>query len=82
MSSVFIIHCASTWALAGLIWTVQVSLYPLFTKVGRENFLAYHEMHMWRITWIVAPLVLVEIGTAGYLLLVDGNRNGFFLMNI
>lgn len=82
MSSIFIIHFAATWALAGLIWTVQLSLYPLFLRVGRESFPAYHAAHIRRITWIVAPLMFVELGTAVWLLVVEDNRNVFFLLSL
>ncbi len=52
-----------TWALVGLIWTVQVVHYPLFASVS-TGFRAYHEAHMQRISWIVGPLMLAELGTA------------------
>lgn len=58
-----ILHCAATWALVGLIWTVHIVHYPLFASVG-AGFRAYHEAHMQRITWVVAPLMLTELVTA------------------
>ena len=58
-----VIHAASTWALVGLIWTIHVVHYPLFASVG-TGFRAYHELHMNRITWVVGPLMLVELGSA------------------
>lgn len=61
------LHAASTWALVGLIWTIQVVHYPLFSRVGEEQFPIYEREHCRRITWIVAPMMLVELVTA-YLL--------------
>ena len=58
-----VVHAAATWALVGLIWTIHVVHYPLFAAVG-SGFRAYHESHMQRITFIVAPLMLVELATA------------------
>lgn len=55
---------ATTLPLAGLIWTIQLVHYPLFARVGAENFAAYHAEHAQRITWIVAPLMLVELAAA------------------
>lgn len=63
-----LIHAAITWALAGLIWTIQVVHYPLLTQVGREGYCAYHARHMWLITWVAGPLMLAEAGSAGLLL--------------
>ena len=57
-------NAASTLALVGLIWTVQVVHYPLFGAVGEAHWAAYHAGHGRRITWVVAPLMLVELATA------------------
>lgn len=50
--------------LCGLIWVVQGVLYPLFAAVGPAEFPAYHAAEMSRITWIVAPAMLAELGLA------------------
>lgn len=50
--------------LTGLIWVVQVELYPLFAEVRPEDFGAFHAEHMRRIAWIVVPLMLAELGLA------------------
>lgn len=64
MGSVLLVHAAATWALVGLIWTVQLVLYPLFARVDPAAFPAYHEAHVRRITFVVAPLMLLEAATA------------------
>ncbi len=67
MSLIFTFHSAATWALVGLIWTVQLVHYPLFAQVGVESFKEYHKRHTNQITWIVAPLMLSELLTAAWL---------------
>jgi hypothetical protein len=74
-------HTAITWALVGLIWTIQIVHYPLFAQVGAETFRAYHARHTRQITWIVGPLMLAELITAGWLL-VYGLRSGWFLASL
>lgn len=61
------VHLAATWGLVGLIWTIQCVHYPLFSRVGRESFPAYHRSHTRLITWIVAPLMAAELLTAAAL---------------
>jgi len=56
-----LVHTAATWALVGLVWTIQLVQYPGFADVGPAQFAAFHEHHKTRITWIVAPLMLVEL---------------------
>ena len=82
MSTILVIHAAATWALAGLIWTVQLVLYPQFRRVGEREFAAYHASHMFCITLVVGPLVLVEVATAGWLFLFGGLRDLFFIASL
>jgi hypothetical protein len=76
-----IIHLAVTWALIGLIWLVQVVIYPQFRAVGRLEFGAYHADYMRRISWIVGPLMVAELGSAAWLLWA-GERSGWFLVSL
>lgn len=78
MSVLFFAHAAATWALVGLIWTVQLVHYPLFAEVGPEHFGGYHARHTRQITWVVAPLMGVELVSA-VLLFAEGHREFWFL---
>jgi hypothetical protein len=53
-----------------VIWTVQLVIYPLFAAVGEEVFSSYHSDYSERITWIVGPLMIVELGSAIVLAIV------------
>jgi hypothetical protein len=64
------LHVASTWALVGLVWIVQVVIYPPIVHVGSRELPAFHEARCRRITWIVAPLMGAELVT-GIVLLTD-----------
>lgn len=61
-------HLAVTWALVGLIWTIQLVHYPSFRYV--EDFAAFHPHHTASITWVVGPLMLAEMGVAAYAALI------------
>ena len=73
-----IAHVAVTAALAGLIWAVQLAVYPLFDGVGADRFAAYHRRYVRGITVVVAPLMGAEVVTAA-LLLLQGVRGPLFL---
>jgi len=64
MKALLLFQLASTLPLVGLIWLVQVVQYPLFLKIGSASFPEYHNGHMNRITYVVGPLMLVELVTA------------------
>lgn len=53
--------------MTGLIWTIQVLHYPGFALVGKIGFADYHRFHSHRITYIVLPLMSLELATAVWL---------------
>ncbi len=59
-----LINLASTLAMTGIIWFVQVVHYPLFASVGADGFARYEALHATRTGSVVAPLMLVELATA------------------
>lgn len=78
---ILLLHTAVTWALVGLIWTVQLVIYPLYSQIGPDAFRSYHARYMMRIGFVVAPLMFVELGTA-VLLIYLGERSPWFLMSL
>lgn len=60
----------TTATLVGLIWTIQLVHYPAFRYVDRDQFVNFHKMHTLRITLFVAPVMVVELMAALYLLFV------------
>jgi len=66
-ATLLLVHAAATWTMVGVIWVMQLVHYPLFAQVGTETYATYQTLHMQRITWIVGPVMLVELATAGLL---------------
>jgi len=67
--TLFIIHFAATAVMAGLIWTIQLLHYPFFHHLGKENFAEHMEQHRTKISFIVVPVMLLELFTAAVLAL-------------
>ncbi len=55
------IHFAATFYMIGIILIIQVIHYPLFAKVGLENFPLYHQEHIKGTSIIIAIPMLVEL---------------------
>lgn len=72
---ILILQLASTLFMTGLIWLIQLVHYPLFAHVGRAEFPLYEALHTRKITLIVMPMMLVELGSA--LVLVASPPPGF-----
>jgi hypothetical protein len=73
------IHVAASWAMVGLIWTIQVVHYPMLLDVGEAAFRRCHDRHMARILWLVGPLMLAEAASATGLLYWGERTIGFLL---
>jgi hypothetical protein len=62
-----LVNLASTLMMTGVIWFVQLVHYPLFGNVGASGYCAYQAAHSRRTTYMVAPPMLIELGTSGLL---------------
>lgn len=58
---VMIIAVLATATMVGIIWLVQVLVYPAFLHVKEAFFAEYHQHHMKSITRLVAPLIVLEV---------------------
>lgn len=55
-----LLQVTTTWAMTAVIWFVQLIQYPSFARVDAARFADFHGFHSTRITFIVAPLMIVE----------------------
>jgi len=64
------LHAGSTLLMAGLCWFVQVVHYPLLSRIPADGFHAYSLAHQSKTTIIVAPLMLVELASTLWILIM------------
>lgn len=60
LHALLVVHAASTLAMCGVVWFVQIVHYPLFDSVGPAAFAAYESRHAQRTSRIVGPLMVAE----------------------
>lgn len=61
-------------SLAGMtaaIWLVQLLIYPNMLQVPADRFQAYHRFHSNRITFVVGPLMLLQLFCSFLLMRAD-----------
>ena len=56
-----LVHAVPTLLMTGVIWIIQVVHYPLYRRVGAEGFADYEREHCARISFVVLPLMLLEL---------------------
>jgi len=74
MKIVLLANAVSTLFMLGLIWFVQIVHYPLFSRVGGDEFKTYEELHQRLTTWVVGPAMLIELVTALMLLKLNSGE--------
>ncbi|MGZ6825753.1 MAG: hypothetical protein ACXVGH_03090 [Mycobacteriales bacterium] len=69
-----LVHAGATCALAGLVWVVQLVVYPAFLAVGpTPGWPAYHEAHSRRMALVVTvPWAVQGVSLAALLLRGQG----------
>ena len=60
---VFKTHIFTSFFMTGLIWLIQIVHYPLMSKVGGMSFVQYHSLHSKYISFIVMPIMLLELAS-------------------
>jgi hypothetical protein len=73
LNEYLIINFFSTVFLTGLIWIIQVVHYPLIQMVDEGIFVSYMAHHRRKISYVVLPLMLIELASAILLALTSGN---------
>jgi hypothetical protein len=76
MNFALLVQIFSCFFMTGVIWLVQVLVYPNFSLV-LPSFEKFHEFHTRRITFVVAPAMLLELASGIWLLWV-GSQSIYF----
>lgn len=76
-----IVHVVACAFMTGLIWIVQTLHYPAFSHITPNGFSDFHANHSRRITTIVGPVMLIELGT-GVTLAYQSSGNWFWVCNL
>jgi len=84
MTYILLLNIVSAFILVGLILTIQFVHYPSFRYISNRQFEEFHRFHSKRISFVVIPLMLVELVSS--LILYFNNRyymiSTFFLINL
>lgn len=55
------LHLISTSMMVAIIWIVQILHYPAFLFIDKERYTEFQQFHMNKISYIIIPLMLVEL---------------------
>ncbi|MEL6132226.1 MAG: hypothetical protein AAFR59_02545 [Bacteroidota bacterium] len=66
-------HLIFSLMMVGIIWFVQWVHYPLFHHVPSDEFPSYEAQHVKRTGQLIAPLMILELGTGGLLVMLPSD---------
>lgn len=75
-----ILHLFATFSMFGIIWMVQLVHYPSFKYVEESLYRKFQYFHMGRITFVVGPLMLIELISLA-LVMFTQYKNIYFLIS-
>ena len=53
-----------SFAMACVLWLVQLIIYPSFLYFGKSELLEWHPKYTFRVSFIIMPLMLIQLGLA------------------
>ena len=77
--NLLLLQLVATAMMTGVIWLIQRVQYPIFLGLQTDQFSRWHKLHSLRITWVVAPLMILELATSGALVFLN---EAYFLLHI
>ena len=72
--NLFTVHLIFTSIMVGVIWLVQVVHYPSFNFIDKKFYSDFQNFHIKRISFIVIPVMLLEL-VSGLILIFLDNRH-------
>jgi hypothetical protein len=60
----FHLHFFAVSFMTGVIWIIQLIHYPSFRDISPERFSQFHQFHSSQITWVVGPVMMIQLLTA------------------
>ena len=58
------VNFISTSVMVGVIWVIQLLHYPSFHFINEKKYIEFQHFHMQRISFILVPVMLIEIASA------------------
>ncbi len=82
ISLLSIIHLTFTSFMVGVIWIVQLVHYPSFQYIDFERYRSFQRFHMEKISLIVVPTMIFELGSGLMLVFFYYKEDWIFILSM
>lgn len=77
---IYFVHAFTCFFMTGLIWLIQQIHYPAYRFISAERFAEYQRFHTSSITFIVGPIMAIEL-LSGFSILFYEKFNAWSTLN-
>ena len=81
MESILFFHFFLSFFMTGIICLIQLIHYPSFSFIDKNMYSKFQTFHMNRISFLVGPIMILELLSGFYLLLFFYSESNFFVIN-
>lgn len=78
ISTLELIHLIATSMMVSIIWIIQILHYPTFLFVDKKHYTEFQKFHMENISYLIIPIMLLELLTGLSILLKIKMINFYF----
>jgi hypothetical protein len=65
-----------------ILWLVQVIIYPSFLRMEGEPLFEWHQTYVYRFTWIIAPLMILQLSLAAWAVFDGGILKDWLVLGL
>ena len=80
IAKVLIVHFLTCLLMTGVIWVIQLVHYPSFAYIAPNQFETFNRFHQNSISYVVMPLMLLELFSSFALVYFSPGRIDFLLL--
>ena len=82
MTPLLLLNLIATWAMIGVIWTVQIVHYPLMAHTGPQHSALYQQLHVRKMAVLVIPIMVLEAAAAIGLILFAPSQTSWLALGL
>ena len=76
------LHTLVDFGICVILWLVQCIIYPSFLRMEGESLIEWHQTYVFRFTWIIAPLMILQLSLAVWAVVEVGVFRNWLILSL
>ncbi|MGZ0708258.1 hypothetical protein ACWPKO_07965 [Coraliomargarita sp. W4R53] len=74
------LHTLVDFGICVILWLVQCIIYPSFLRMQGDALIEWHKTYVFRFTWIIAPLMILQLIFAAWAVVHAGAFQSWLIL--